>query len=299
MSDRLPSSLTQNSGPTVINQKGLFNRTDTHGNRNENNNKKKDSLLSKYWWSLLIPTTVLVLGSFIAYYMGWINSGEVESVHIEPSPKPTLPSIPTNICENTDFSEQLWDTSHYQKSGDDYYLPTEKSRRLFLYPPMKYKDKTSALFKKIHIEYVATFQDESSTTSASLYVALQDSNRKKIFEINLPEPNRQLVYLKTEISPESPPQTRPTSIPPINLPTQISFGGTHEISIGTIKGESNAVIYVINGRYINQNNNQVAYYGEIRTNLATVDPSIAENTLMVGTGRYGKLKIKKFSVCDK
>lgn len=205
-------------------------------------------------------------------------------------------------CNNTEFSEGLWETSSYHKDNDAYYMPNNKSRDSFLYPPFIYKNKISAVFKKIHIEYVASHQEENSTQSATLYIALQqDGDKRNVFLGNLPEPNRQLLLFKTEIFPETPPKIAPTPIPPINLPTRLSINGTHEIIITTVKGNNSydtTVTYILSGYYMDDNNNKQKIYRELPVRLNTVDPSIKEYTFIIGTGRLGKLKIKKFSLCD-
>jgi hypothetical protein len=221
------------------------------------------------------------------------------------TPIPKVTAIPTpqslvNKCDNTDFVEQDWITSHYIKRDDGYFSPTEKSRQKFLYPPITLKNKISAAFSKIDIEFVANYQNQyqDSSTSAVLFLSLQDENKKNIFVLNFPEPNRKLVFIKSDIIPESVLSITPTAMPPITLLSRVSFNGTHEIIITSKKGINNSITYFITGHYIDYKNIERTFYREVILDLETVDPFIKEYSLNFATGRYGKIKIKKISLCD-
>jgi hypothetical protein len=232
------------------------------------------------------------------------NNAHASEVIVEPSN--SLPIEDT--CKNGDFIDSDWNYSLYYKNDDGYYIPNERGRK-YLHPPMTYKNKLSATFKSLEIEYIATYQDDykAESTSAILYLALLkekphnedefDNKKINIFELNLPEPNRQLIFLKSDIAPEDTGNSTPTSIPPIELPSKISFDGTHKVTIVSNKNK-NEVVYKITGYYIDSKNNERQYERKIQFKLDTTDPSDKEYTLAVGTGKYGKLKIKEFTLCD-
>ena len=215
----------------------------------------------------------------------------------------TATSIPTAIptldpCKENVFSDQLWNTSFYHKDAEGYYLPYESAISKYPYPPMSYKDKMPGVFKKIHIAYEANYQTLNSTTSATLYVALYDPHKKKAFEINAPEPNRQLILLHTQTPVVTPPAATPTHTPPIHLLKPIRYDGTHEITIESIQLHDSLVTYKVSGKFIDTAGNPQVYVGEIHAQLDTVVPSVKDFILVVATGQKGKLKIKQISVCD-
>lgn len=218
------------------------------------------------------------------------------TITITPSPTPI-----TTTCANDQSFDNLWDFSLYQKDKDGYYLPNEKSTHSFLYPPIAYKNKISSLFQRIDIEYVASYQDTTSTSSATFFIAIYDDNHNEILELNFPEPNRQLIGVKRINFSDTNTPITPEPIAPIILGRQISYTGTHAINITSNKYNQydNTITYIVAGHLIDNDNNQQNIYREIPIKLATVDPTIKEFRVVIGTGRQGKLKIKKLNICDK
>ena len=302
MEKNLPRQINKNnSNQTFIKQTGIFNKTSNEAPQSNsfNNKGKNDSFFKKYFLEVCAGITLLLITAAFGLISAQHKSVEGVSTGQDSNPSPQhSPEVKINACDNTEFIESSWNTNSYSRDTEDYYLPKESSRKAFLYPPMIYKDKISALFSKIHIEYLATYQNIKSTSSATLYISLVDNDKRKVLEMNIPEPNRQLIFLNSEILPEATPNIAPTSIPPIILSSRISFGGTNEVTITSIREGRNNVSYIIKGNYIDEKNRSQTYYRIIPVALTSVDPSIKEYTLTTGTGKFGKLKIKRFSICD-
>lgn len=248
-------------------------------------------------------TFILLVVSF-SMYMG-LAKQQVKS-DIAPSRIPRIiitgtvsPTPNDGICSTEDFSTVLWNLNPYKKEGD-YYIPVLPVKGNFHYPKMIYKPLISGMFNKIYFRYIADMQDATSSTSATLHIALYYKRDEKTqieqFEFNFPEPNRQLIEFRNN-TPDYTPSPVPT------LPKEISPSGTHEVTISATKAypndlNDNTVLYTLKGNFVDASNTAqpVTYSSKVKP--PTSDPKGKDFVLVIGTGQKGKLKIEKYEVCD-
>jgi hypothetical protein len=246
----------------------------------------------------VVTSIIVAITPFIEKKEEPLKQGTLGTQHV-PSlmPAVSLTPIPTPMkeCDKELFSILDWESRQYSLRNDGYLVPNNDASHKFFHPFLQYRNKITANFKKVHITYEATSQDYVSTASAMLYISLSNDHRDKIFEIDLPQPNRKMIGLKkVNINGSG-----SISMTPIILDKPMAMDKTHSITITSVKLNGNNLIYYLHGEYVDTNGIQRSYDREIPVSLPTVDPYFKENTLSVGTGKKGMLKIKRFTMCDR